>query len=63
MRIAIVEDEKKWADRILEIILEEYGEIVDYYSDAEEFLAAGERYEIVFMDIELPGMDGLAVAN
>lgn len=63
MKIAVVEDEKKWADRIQEIILDEYGENVDYYADAEEFLAADERYEIVFMDIELPNMDGLTAAK
>ncbi len=62
MRIAIVEDEKKW-QHIVKREVESYKTNIkiDIFSTGEEFLEEKGSYQIVFMDIELPGKDGFAV--
>lgn len=63
MKIAIVEDEKKW-QLIVKEELESYYRTnieIDIFSTGEEFLETKEHYQIVFMDIELPGKDGFVV--
>ena len=59
MRIAVVEDNKDWADRIQELIWQRWNIESEYYADAEEFLNKKIQYQVVFMDIKLPHMDGL----
>ena len=59
MRIAVVEDNKDWADRIQELIWQRWNIESEYYADAEEFLNEKIQYQVVFMDIKLPHMDGL----
>ena len=57
MRIAVVEDNKDWADRIQELIWQRWNIESEYYADAEEFLNKKIQYQVVFMDIKLPHMD------
>lgn len=59
MRIAVVEDNKDWADRIQELIWQRWNIESEYYADAEEFLNEKIQYQVVFVDIKLPHMDGL----
>lgn len=62
MKIAIVEDEKKW-QHIVKREVESYYKMnieIDIFSTGEEFLEEKGSYQIVFMDIELPGKDGFA---
>lgn len=65
--IIIVEDEQEAAD-LLRSFIERYGKENDCafrvtrYADAPSFLDAYVSADIVFMDIELPGMDGLSVS-
>lgn len=65
MKIAIVEDEKKWQHIVKREIESYYGTNIkiDVFSTGEEFLEKKEHYQIVFMDIELPGKDGFAVSK
>ena len=61
MRISIVDDDVHWIERIKKEVLEcEVDEAVeiDTYSSGEQYLASGKEYDISFVDIEMPGIDG-----
>lgn len=67
--IAIVEDEKAIADTLM-THLDRYAEEkecvfhVKHYSNAESFLAAyRQTFDVVLMDIEMPGMNGMEAAH
>jgi len=62
MRVLVVEDERKVAD-FLKKGLEEEGYAVEVAYDGEEALALAETcsYDIIILDIMLPGRDGLDV--
>ena len=69
MRIAIVDDSRAEADDLIGFI-RKYGSsnhlpvTVEYYPDANKFLFHyTPDYDCVFMDIEMPGMDGLTCAK
>ncbi|MDD6037994.1 MAG: response regulator transcription factor [bacterium] len=64
MRILIVEDEKRMADALCEILrLEKYE--VDHFDNGKDGLAAIESgiYDIVILDVMLPGMNGYEIAR
>ncbi len=68
-RIAIVEDKREEA-KLLESILSKYknendkGFIIDVYKDAFDFLDGySSVHQVVFMDIELPGLNGIEAAE
>lgn len=64
MRILFVEDEKRMAQALCEILrLEKYE--VDHYTNGLEGLAALERniYDIVILDVMLPAMNGYEIAK
>jgi len=64
MRILLVEDEKRMAQALCEILrLEKYE--VDHYADGADGLAAIESgiYDIVILDVMLPEMNGFEVAK
>ena len=64
MRILLVEDEKRMAQALCEILrLEKYD--VDHYADGISGLAAVESniYDIIILDVMLPGMDGFEIAK
>lgn len=64
MRLLLVEDEKRMAQALCEILrLEKYE--VDHYGNGPEGLAAIESniYDIVILDVMLPGMDGYEIAK
>lgn len=64
LKIAIVDDEKNWREKAREQV-ENYfdkGDIcIDMFSSGEKFLDSEDSYQIVFMDIEMPGRDGFSV--
>lgn len=64
MRILLVEDEKRMAQALCEILrLEKYE--VDHYADGTDGLAAIESdlYDIIILDVMLPGMNGYEIAK
>ena len=64
MKVAIIDDQKIWQNNIEERLRKVYGnsEIVKYNS-GEEFLEDDLDYSIVFMDVELGGINGLDAAE
>lgn len=64
MTIAIVEDEQKLAD-VLAGYLEQAGFQTQQFMDGKEALEALQktRYELVLLDLMLPGLDGMSVCQ
>lgn len=69
LKIAIVEDQPASAQRLQEF-LQRYAQENDLtftvaeFNDATDFLSSiKQAYDLVFMDIELPGMDGMTAAR
>ena len=64
MRLLLVEDEKRMAQALCEILrLEKYE--VDHFADGIDGLAAIESniYDIIILDVMLPGMNGFTIAK
>jgi len=64
MRILVVEDEKKLAG-FIKRALKEDGHSVDVCHDGDEGtrLATGEEYDVIVLDLNLPGLDGYSVLS
>lgn len=61
MKISIVDDDAKWIELIRSEILlcdEDNDMEIDVFLSGEEYLKCEERYDISFVDIEMPGIDG-----
>ena len=65
MKIAICDDEKKASETLLEILREcpESIEKTDIYFSGEELLLAEEQYDLLFLDIDMEGIDGIETAR
>ena len=64
MRILLVEDEKRMAEALSEILRQEKYE-VDCFADGLTGLAAGESgiYDIIILDVMLPEMNGFELVK
>lgn len=68
VRIAIVEDDPADRDQLAEC-LNQYAQeknitmMLELFPDGEQFLAQNRRYAMVFMDIEMPGRNGIEIAR
>lgn len=66
--VAVVEDEKDSALKLKRFI-DKYAESSEFdfeivlFPDGGRFLSSGKKFDIVFMDIEMPGDNGLAVVK
>jgi len=64
LRIAIVDDEKIICEQIKDFIQKEHGDCqIDSYFSGQTFLEAGKRFDLVFLDIQMEGMDGMDTAR
>lgn len=64
MRIAIVDDEKIICEQIKDFIQKEHGDCqIDSYFSGQAFLEAGKQFDLVFLDIQMEGMDGMDTAR
>ncbi len=63
MRVLVVEDEKKQADYLRQGLMEAGGHVVDvaHRGDDGLHLATEERYDLIVLDVMLPGLDGFGV--
>jgi two-component system response regulator LytT len=68
MRIAVCDDEEKFREQVRDKIDKVSGSldvVVDTYSDGYKLLEAFDRnpYDVLFLDIEMPAMDGITLAK
>lgn len=64
MDIAVVDDEKEIREYLCGLIRKRKPKSrVKSYAAGEELLAAGERFDIVFMDVKMDGMNGIEAAR
>jgi len=68
MRIAIVEDRPEDLGRLSDLLAEEARErewayMMEAYPSGEAFLAAAGKFDIVFLDVIMDGIDGLETAR
>lgn len=68
MRLAVCDDEENCRNQVkdgIEKILGGLDVVVDLYPSGRELLAGFEKfsYDIIFLDIEMPGMDGISLAR
>ncbi|MCR5775029.1 MAG: LytTR family DNA-binding domain-containing protein [Lachnospiraceae bacterium] len=64
MKLAICDDEKRVRDVIAESVREVSESIeIEFYSDARELLTPAFDADILFLDIQMPGIDGMKAAR
>ena len=64
MKLAICDDEKRIRDIIAESVKEVSEKIeIEFYADAKGILSASFDSDILFLDIQMPGMDGMGAAR
>jgi len=64
MRILIVEDERKVATALRDGLLEDWGEVViEHTGEGAFFRLNAETFDLVLLDVTLPGRDGLRILS
>lgn len=64
MEIAVVDDEKTIKEHICALIEEQQPDShIEAYATGEELLVSGKRFDIVFLDIRMEGMNGIEAAK
>ena len=61
MKLAIIDDEQHWRYSAEQIVSKYYANVevnIDIYENGEQYLKSKVKYDISFVDIEMPGVDG-----
>lgn len=62
MRIAVVDDERKWIEEILKVLQKQVESVdnIDIYESGVDFLNNNKEYDVVLMDVQMDIKDGFA---
>lgn len=66
MRIAVIDDEKLFLSSFTEKLkpfIDIYNSQIDLFSSPKEFMKSVMSYNIVFLDIDMPEIDGISIAK
>ena len=64
MNIAVIDDEKVIMEQISGLVRKQMPDCyLESYATGEGLLEAGKRFDIVFLDIQMDGMDGIETAR
>lgn len=64
MKIAICDDEKVIREQIQQLLKKEIPDVCpELYETGDSLLAAGKQFELIFLDIQMAGMDGIETAR
>jgi CheY-like chemotaxis protein len=64
MEVAIVDDEKVIREQIKKLAVKYEPDCnVKYYETGEELLAEGKKFDVLFLDIQMEGMNGIDTAR
>ena len=65
IQIAVCDDQKLVSEKIKEMILhgDENRYEVEVFSDGRALLNSGKTFDILFLDIDMPGLDGIETAK
>jgi two-component system response regulator PhoP len=65
LRVLIIEDERRLAENVARSIRESAGYAVDIAADGEDglFMADSNSYDLILLDLMLPGIDGLSLLS
>lgn len=66
IKYALIDDEPAFYHLFVDLVKEKIDEDeLVFFNQSEEFLKCvnGEHYDVIFMDIDMPGMDGISIAK
>lgn len=68
MVVAVCDDERVWVDE-LNGLLKEYGKVrhtdvfISYYNNGASLVESGKKFDIIFMDFQMDGLNGIETAR
>ena len=64
IRVAIVDDERVIREQIRKLAMQQESEVsADIYATGNELLVSGREYDVVFLDIQMEGVNGIDAAR